>query len=115
MRSYSQERSKEREVEIKSEISSIEQEIKQLQRCSEDSTVISDKLNREQKEIDQELSQRKQEADKLMKEMKSLNLESLTISPPEENKSFMEGPMGKPGSVRKMLGSPRQLENAVPT
>ena len=23
--------------------------------------------------------------------MKSLNLESLTISPPEENKSFMEG------------------------
>jgi len=115
MRSYSQERSKEREVEIKSEISSIEQEIKQLQRCSEDSTVISDKLNREQKEIDQELSQRKQEVDKLMKEMKSLNLESLTISPPEENKSFMEGPMGKPGSVRKMLGSPRQLENAVPT
>jgi len=97
------------------EINSIEQEIKLLQRSSEDSTVISDKLNREQKEIDMDLDARKAEVDKLMKEMKSLNLESLTISPPEENKSFMEGPPMKPGSSRKMLGSPRQLENAVPT
>jgi len=114
MRSYSQEKSKERESEIIRDISRIEQEIKQLQKSSEDSNVISDKLNREQKEVENELSSRKAEVEKLMKEMKSLNLESLTISPPEESNPFIEGPL-KPGSSRKMLGSPRQLENAVPT
>jgi len=114
MRSYSQERSAEREAELKIDISNIQQEIKHLQKTSEDSTAISDKLNREQKEVEQDLSSRKAEVEKLMKEMKSLNLESLTISPPEESKTFLEGPV-KPGSTRKMLGSPRQLENAVPT
>jgi len=114
MRSYSQERTKERETELKEEIAKIEQEIKHLQKSSEDSTVISDKLNREQKEVEGELNSRKAEVEMLVKEMKSLNLESLTISPPEESNSFIEGPV-KPGSQRKMLGSPRQLENAVPT
>lgn len=46
--------------------------------------------------------------------MKEANLESLSIAPPDELKHLFEGP-NKAGSTRKMIGSPRQLENAVPT
>lgn len=45
--------------------------------------------------------------------MKEANLESLSISPPEDIRQIMEGP--NKGTTRKMIGSPRQLENAVPT
>ena len=34
---------------------------------------------------------RKSEVEKLIADMKSANLESLTISPPEENKVFLDG------------------------
>ena len=34
---------------------------------------------------------RKGEVEKLIQDMKSANLESLTISPPEESKTFLEG------------------------
>lgn len=46
--------------------------------------------------------------------MKEANLQSLTIAPPDDLKHILEGP-NKVGSTRKMIGSPRQLENAVPT
>lgn len=45
--------------------------------------------------------------------MKEANLQSLSISPPEDIRQIMEGP--SKGTTRKMIGSPRQLENAVPT
>ena len=34
---------------------------------------------------------RKGEVEKLIQDMKSANLESLTISPPEESKTFLDG------------------------
>lgn len=46
--------------------------------------------------------------------MKEANLQSLSISPPDDIRHIVEGPV-KSGSMRKMIGSPRQLENAVPT
>lgn len=46
--------------------------------------------------------------------MKEANLQSLAISPPDELKFILEGAQ-RPGSTRKMIGSPRQLENAAPT
>lgn len=58
--------------------------------------------------------EKKKEVEHLVNEMKEANLESLTIAPPEELKHILEGP-NKVGSTRKMIGSPRQLENAVPT
>lgn len=85
-----------------------------MQRNSEESATVSDKLNREVLDVEAAIQQRKSEVEKLIQEMKTANLESLTISPPEESKAFLDGP-AKPGSTRKMLGSPRQLENAVPT
>lgn len=114
MRSYSIERSKEREEELRLEVDRIHSEIKLLQKTNEDSATISDKLSREVADVEHAILSRKGEVERLIADMKSANLESLTISPPEETKAFLDGP-AKPGSTRKMLGSPRQLENAVPT
>ena len=47
MRSYSIERSKEREEELRVEVDRIHSEIKLLQRTNEDSATVSDKLSRE--------------------------------------------------------------------
>lgn len=114
MRTYSQEKSRQREEELRAEVERIQAEIKLLQRTSEDSATVSDKLNREVLDVENQIAQRKAEVEKLIQDMKTANLESLTISPPEESKALLDGP-AKPGSSRKMLGSPRQLENAVPT
>lgn len=117
MRSYSMEKSKEKEEELRSEVDRIQSEIKILQKTNEDSATISDKLSREVQEVENQIMNRKGEVEKLIQDMKSANLESLTISPPEESKTFLDDVTGpaKPGTTRKMLGSPRQLENAVPT
>lgn len=58
--------------------------------------------------------EKKKQVELLVAEMKEANLESLTIAPPEDLRTILEGP-NKSGSTRKMIGSPRQLENAVPT
>merc|ERR1711874_167766 len=117
MRSYSMEKSKEKEEELRAEVDRIQSEIKILQKNNEDSATISDKLSREVQLVENQIMTRKGEVEKLIQDMKSANLESLTISPPEESKTFLDDVSGpvKPGTTRKMLGSPRQLENAVPT
>ncbi|XP_018327470.1 ras association domain-containing protein 8 isoform X2 [Agrilus planipennis] len=58
--------------------------------------------------------ERKRQLERLVQEMKEENLRSLSIAPSEEVKYLFEGP-NRTGSTRKMIGSPRQLENAVPT
>ena len=37
------------------------------------------------------MSQRKAEVEKLIQEMREVNMESLAISPPEESKQFLDG------------------------
>lgn len=58
--------------------------------------------------------EKKKQVEHLVTEMKEANLQSLSIAPPDELKNLFEG-ANKAGSTRKMIGSPRQLENAVPT
>ena len=43
------------------------------------------------KEVEDKISARKAEVEKLIREMREANLESLAISPPEESKQFLEG------------------------
>ena len=43
------------------------------------------------KEVEDQISQRKAEVEKLIKEMREANMESLAISPPEESKQFLDG------------------------
>lgn len=58
--------------------------------------------------------EKKKQVEHLVSDMKEANLQSLTIAPADEVRHLLEGPT-KAGSTRKMIGSPRQLENAVPT
>ena len=51
MRSYSLEKTREREVELRQEVERIQGEIRLLQRNSEDSATISDKLSREVRKL----------------------------------------------------------------
>lgn len=64
--------------------------------------------------LESAIVEKKKQVEHLVTEMKEANLESLSIAPPDELKHLFEGP-NKAGSTRKMIGSPRQLENAVPT
>lgn len=64
--------------------------------------------------LESAIVEKKKQVEHLVTEMKEANLESLSIAPPDELKHLFEGP-SKAGSTRKMIGSPRQLENAVPT
>lgn len=64
--------------------------------------------------LEQAITEKKKQLEHLVHEMKEANLQSLSISPPEELRHIFEGP-SRAGSTRKMVGSPRQLENAVPT
>jgi hypothetical protein len=41
--------------------------------------------------VEDQISQRKAEVEKLIKEMREANMESLAISPPEESKQFLDG------------------------
>jgi len=102
------------ESELKTEVERIEAEIKVLQKSSEEGANISEKLHKDVQDMENQISARKAEVEGLIQDMKSANLESLAISPPEENKFFLAG-AGKSDATRKLLGSPRQLENAVPT
>jgi hypothetical protein len=43
------------------------------------------------KDVEDQISQRKAEVEKLIKEMREANMESLAISPPEESKQFLDG------------------------
>ena len=43
------------------------------------------------KDVEDAISQRKAEVEKLIKEMREANMESLAISPPEESKQFLDG------------------------
>lgn len=58
--------------------------------------------------------EKKRQLELLLQEMKDANLESLSITASEELGHIFEGP-NRTGSTRKIIGSPRQLENAVPT
>lgn len=114
MRNMSIEKSRQREQELQLEMERLQSEIKAMQKAAEESANISQQLSKEVKDVEDQISQRKSEVEKLIKEMREANMESLAISPPEESKQFLDGP-SKPGTARKMMGSPRQLESAVPT
>ncbi len=53
--------------------------------------IISKSFIFQVKEVEDQISQRKAEVEKLIKEMREANMESLAISPPEESKQFLDG------------------------
>ncbi|CAG0892445.1 unnamed protein product [Cyprideis torosa] len=77
--------------------------------------LLCDSLGLEKQVVQAEegLKERKIKMENLAGEMKSLNLESLQLSPPPANELTVS--TAEPTVPRKIVGSPRQLETAAPT
>lgn len=68
-------------------------------------------------DLAEQLSERRRMVAQLSEELREANLEALALAD-ADHKHWLEASGGffnRPGSTRKIVGSPRQLENAVPT
>lgn len=98
------------EFKILSEIEKLKTDIDMAQVSSDSITKSTEALKNEVVAIDASIIEKKKQLEKLIHEMKQVNLESL--SSPEGEYTF-ENTVGT--VKRKIIGSPRQLENAVAT
>ncbi|XP_034949288.1 ras association domain-containing protein 8-like [Chelonus insularis] len=103
------------ERKVMNEVERLQTELDQAKRSSDHSNQSADLLKQEVTNIESAIIEKKLQLERLVNEMKEANLQSLTVGCQEEQiKNLLEG-VQKPGSTRKIIGSPRQLENAVPT
>lgn len=102
------------ERHLMTEVERIQTEIELAIQNTDMTTSTSDSLKTEVSIIEQAIAEKKKQVEQLVHEMKEVNLQSLAVAPADEVRYLLEGSM-KPGSTRRMIGSPRQLENAVPT
>lgn len=96
------------------EVERLQQEVDQARHDTESAAQSGDKIAKEVAALENVIVEKKKQLEKLIGDMKDANLQSLTIAPSEELKLLVDG-ANKLGSTRRMIGSPRQLENAVPT
>ncbi|XP_065362793.1 bromodomain-containing protein DDB_G0280777 [Calliphora vicina] len=96
------------------EMERIQGEIDQAIHNTDSSNKTAESLKKEILLIETAIAEKKRQVEQLVNEMKEVNLQSLTVTTSEEIKHLLEG-SNKPGSSRRIIGSPRQLENAVPT
>lgn len=96
------------------EMERIQSEIDQALHNTDSSNKTADSLKKELLMIEHAIAEKKRQVEQLVNEMKEVNLQSLTVTTTEEIKHLLEGP-NKQGSSRRIIGSPRQLETAVPT
>ncbi|XP_030375005.1 transcription factor mef2A [Scaptodrosophila lebanonensis] len=96
------------------EMERIQSEIDQALHSTDTSNKTADNLKKELLMIEHAIAEKKRQVEQLVNEMKEVNLQSLTVTTTEEIKHLLEGP-NKQGSSRRIIGSPRQLETAVPT
>ncbi|VVC37264.1 Hypothetical protein CINCED_3A014068 [Cinara cedri] len=99
---------------ILKEVDRLQSEVERAKQETEMAAQVGDTLRKEVAILETTITEKKRQVDKLVADMKEANLQSLAISPPDELKFILEGAQ-RPGSTRKMIGSPRQLENAAPT
>lgn len=105
---------KQLEKSFLAEMDKLQKEIEIAKQSTDLHHLTADTLKKEVSALEQAITEKKKQLEHLVHEMKEANLQSLSISPPEELRHIFEGP-SRAGSTRKMVGSPRQLENAVPT
>ncbi|XP_037945998.1 GATA zinc finger domain-containing protein 14-like isoform X1 [Teleopsis dalmanni] len=96
------------------EMERIQSEIDLAIHNTDTSNKTAENLKKEILLIENAIAEKKRQVEQLVNEMKEVNLQSLTVTTSEEIKHLLEGP-NKQGSSRRIIGSPRQLENAVPT
>uniref|UniRef100_A0A1B6MFX6 Ras-associating domain-containing protein n=1 Tax=Graphocephala atropunctata TaxID=36148 RepID=A0A1B6MFX6_9HEMI len=109
-----EERANEVEHSLVAEIERLQSEVEAAKQGAELVCHTADSLRSEVANLETAITEKKRQVERLVADMKEANLQSLTVAPSEDHKMFIEGPH-KPGTTRKMIGSPRQLENAVPT
>ncbi|XP_053669153.1 uncharacterized protein DDB_G0283357 [Anopheles marshallii] len=102
------------------EVDRLQVEIDLAVQSADQANKAHDKLKGEVTLLEGAIADKKKQVEKLVHEMKEVNLQSLAVVPPaDEVRHLLEGESDfgsvKPGSTRRMIGSPRQLENAVPT
>ncbi|XP_022918226.1 ras association domain-containing protein 8 [Onthophagus taurus] len=105
---------KQMEMNLLAEMERLQHDIDLAKQGTELHHLTAEALKKEVASLEGAIVEKKKQVEHLVTEMKEANLQSLSIAPPEELKHIFEGP-NKVGSTRKMIGSPRQLENAVPT
>lgn len=96
------------------EVERLQTEIDHAIHNSETSNQTTDNLKQEVAIIECAIAEKKKQVEQLVNEMKEVNLQSLAVLPSEEIRHLLEG-SNRPGSTRRIIGSPRQLETAVPT
>ncbi|XP_072748982.1 uncharacterized protein Rassf8 isoform X1 [Anoplolepis gracilipes] len=103
------------ERKIISEVEHLQNEVEQAKRATELASQHADSLKIEVVNLESAIVEKKLQVERLVADMKEANLQSLAVACSDEQvKPLFEG-VHKPGSTRKMIGSPRQLETAVPT
>lgn len=130
------------ERKIISEVEHLQNEVEQAKRATELASQHADSLKLEVVNLESAIVEKKLQVERLVADMKEANLQSLAVACSDEQvKPLLEGiylyifcvyyikfhaykcltnityllGVHKPGSTRKMIGSPRQLETAVPT
>ncbi|KAK2584835.1 hypothetical protein KPH14_007147 [Odynerus spinipes] len=103
------------ERKIINEVERLQNEVEQAKRSAELASQCAESLKLEIVSLESAIVEKKLQVERLVADMKEANLQSLAVACQDEQvKSLLEG-AHKPGSTRKMIGSPRQLETAVPT
>lgn len=103
------------ERKIIGEVEHLQNEVEQAKRSAELASQCAESLKLEVVSLESAIVEKKLQVERLVADMKEANLQSLAVACQDEQvKSLLEG-AHKPGSTRKMIGSPRQLETAVPT
>jgi len=100
--------------EMESELVRIKTQLEAAEREGEAATIDVNELRIQLDDSEEVIQRIKQDMELLTQEIKEANLQSLSIAPADDLKVLLEGNY-KTGHGRRMLGSPRQLENAVPT
>ncbi|ENN73713.1 hypothetical protein YQE_09683, partial [Dendroctonus ponderosae] len=101
------------ERSILMELERIQKDIELAKQSTDMHHLTAEELKKEVAQLEVCIIEKKKQVEQLVQEMKEANLQSLSIAPPEDIRQILEGPTK--GTTRKMIGSPRQLENAAPT
>ncbi|KAL3267490.1 hypothetical protein HHI36_011613 [Cryptolaemus montrouzieri] len=102
------------EKTLMAEVERLQKDIELAKQSTELHHLTAETLKKEVSALEAAIVQKKLQVEHLVDEMKEANLESLIAVPSEDIRQIVEGQC-KSGSTRKIIGSPRQLENAVPT
>ncbi|XP_060531139.1 ras association domain-containing protein 8 [Cylas formicarius] len=114
MQSKKSESRKQVERSLLLEMERLQKDVELAKQSADLHHLTAETLKKEVGALEIAIIEKKKQVEQLVTEMKEANLQSLSISPPEDIRQIIEGPT-KAGTTRKMIGSPRQLENAVPT